>query len=159
MAIVLSGLFRYLYIDSQGNEYTKAFMAESSFLSSYSSMIRGEASYYFIEALEDAEVLAFRYDDWLLLRKTDPVWNDLLVRLLEKGYSVKERRERELLLLDADGGPTAVFVDAAARYLNFCAEYPDLNERVKQHQVASFLGIKPESLSRIKKKSKLNTGQ
>ncbi|MFK7848532.1 MAG: Crp/Fnr family transcriptional regulator [Rhodothermales bacterium] len=140
MAIVLSGLFRYLYIDSEGNEYTKAFMPEMSFLTSYSSMIRGEASYYFIEAMEASEILVFSYQDWNALKNTSPAWKDLLIKLLEKGYGAKEKRERDLLLLDAE-----------TRYRNFCEAYPGLESRVKQKEIASYLGIKPESLSRIKK--------
>ena len=140
MAIVLSGLFRYLYVDDEGNEYTKAFMPEGSFLSAYSAMINNEGAYYSIEALEDAEVLEFSYEDWQALQASDVVWKDLLIGLLEKGYGAKERRERDLLLLDAE-----------TRYRNFCKERPTLISRVKQHQIASFLGIKPESLSRLKK--------
>ena len=140
MGIVFSGLFRYLYVDNEGNEYTKAFMPETSFLTSYSSMINGEPSYYAIEALEDARLLVFSYENWQTLLASHGSWKDLLIRMLEKGYGAKERRERELLLLDAE-----------ARYQNFCNEFPMLVDRVKQHQIASFLGIKPESLSRIKK--------
>ena len=140
MAIVLSGLFRYLYVDDEGNEYTKAFMPEGSFLSSYSAMILNERSYYSIEALENAEILEFSYENWQILKDSDVVWKDLLIGLLEQGYGAKERRERELLLLDAE-----------TRYRNFCKERPTLIARVKQHQIASFLGIKPESLSRLKK--------
>lgn len=143
MGLVLHGLFRYVYTDREGNEYTKAFMPAASFLSSYSSMIRAEPSYFAIEALEDATVLSFDYTAWQQLRKEDPIWNNLLLEMLEKGYSAKERRERELLLLSAE-----------ERYQNFCEMYAGLIGRVKQHQIASFLGIKPESLSRIRKKMK-----
>ena len=140
MAIVMSGLFRYVYVDDEGNEYTKSFMPEGSFLTSYSAMISGEPSYFSIEALEDAEVLVFSYRDWQTLLASNVVWKDLLIRMLEQGFSAKQRRERDLLLLDAE-----------TRYANFCSEHPNLLERVKQYQIASFLGIKPESLSRLKK--------
>ncbi|MEM8488683.1 MAG: Crp/Fnr family transcriptional regulator [Bacteroidota bacterium] len=141
MGLVLSGLFRYVYTDDNGNEFTKAFMPAASFLSSYSSMIHGERSYYGIEALEDARVLEFSYEHWQQLRTEDPAWDKLLLKMLELGYSAKERRERELLLLSAE-----------ERYQNFYVRYPDLAGRIKQRQIASFLGIQPESLSRIKKK-------
>lgn len=144
LAIVLSGLFRYLYIDDEGNEYTKAFMPASRFLSAYSSMISGDAAYFFIEALEDSEILEFSYENWLALKASNDVWKELLIRMLEIGYSIKERRERDLLLLDAE-----------TRYINFCREHPELVKRVKQHQIASYLGIKPESLSRLKKMADL----
>jgi len=53
----------------------------------------------------------------------------------------KEKRERELLLLDAE-----------TRYKNYLNDYPNLKGRIPQTIIASYLGIKPETLSRIKKK-------
>jgi CRP-like cAMP-binding protein len=61
--------------------------------------------------------------------------------LLEKGYCTKEKREREFLLFDAE-----------ARYQSFLKSYPGLEKRVKQHQIASYLGITNVSLSRIRRK-------
>lgn len=141
VGFVLKGLFRYVYISEEGKEFTKAFMPERSFLSSYSAMISKTASYFFIQALENAEILSISYDNWLKLKKLNPKWNLLLVQLLEKGYAVKEKREREFLLLDAE-----------CRYRIFLEEFPSLENRVKQHMVASYLGITPIALSRIRKK-------
>lgn len=58
----------------------------------------------------------------------------------EKGYMKKEARERELLILNA-----------VERYRVFLREYPDLEKRIKQHMIASYLGITPVALSRIRK--------
>ncbi|MCC5940334.1 MAG: Crp/Fnr family transcriptional regulator [Balneolaceae bacterium] len=138
---VCSGLFRYMYTDREGKQYTKAFMPEQSFLSSYSAMIRQAPSFYAIEALEASVVLEFDYIKWLELKESNPCWDHFLIKMLEMGYSQKEKRERELLLLDSE-----------TRYRNFLEEYPTLETRVKQHMIASFLGIAPESLSRIRKK-------
>lgn len=60
--------------------------------------------------------------------------------ILEKTYLVKEKREAEFLLYNA-----------AERYERFCKDYPDLVERVSQQHIATYLGIAPQSLSRIKK--------
>lgn len=138
---VISGLFRYVYISEQGKELTKVFMPEKSFVSSYSSMISKTTSYFFIEAIEDSEVLVISNNKWEKLKEQNPKWNLLLIKLLEKGYAVKEKREREFLLLDAE-----------SRYKIFLEEYPTLENRVKQHMVASYLGITPIALSRIRKK-------
>lgn len=138
---VCSGLFRYVYTDREGRQYTKAFMPEYSFLSSYSAMIQQTPSFYTIEALETSVVLEFDYLNWLELKEANPCWDRFLIRMLEKGYTQKEKRERELLLLDSE-----------SRYRNFLEEYPTLEKRVKQHMIASFLGITPESLSHIRKK-------
>lgn len=138
---VYSGLFRYVYTNREGKQYTKAFMPEQSFLSSYSAMIQQTPSFYAIEALEPSVVVEFDYQNWLKLKESNPCWDRFLIKMLEKGYTQKEKRERELLLLDSEN-----------RYLNFLEEYPTLEKRVKQHMIASFLGITPESLSRIRKK-------
>jgi hypothetical protein len=61
---------------------------------------------------------------------------------LEKGYCIKEAREREFLLFDAK-----------ARYRSFLSTYPGLEKRVKQHLIASYLGITPVALSRVRKKN------
>ena len=140
-AFVYSGLFRYVYIDQNGNELTKGIIDRNNFICSYSAMINNTQSYYFIETLENAEILEIDYQKWLKLKDTHPEWTEFLLQFVEKGFMIKEKRERELLLLDAE-----------TRYKNFLAEFPNLNGRVKQTVIASFLGIQPESLSRIRKK-------
>jgi len=104
-------------------------------------MIQKTPSFYAIEALEPSVVVEFDYRNWLKLKESNPCWDRFLIKMLEKGYTQKEKRERELLLLDSE-----------TRYRNFLEEYLTLEKRVKQHMIASFLGIAPESLSRIRKK-------
>ncbi|MCP3922645.1 MAG: Crp/Fnr family transcriptional regulator [Desulfobacterales bacterium] len=52
--LVLSGIFRYFYIDNDGKEYTKYFAVENDFLISYSAILLGDVSKFHIEALEDS---------------------------------------------------------------------------------------------------------
>lgn len=138
---VETGLFRYLYLSEGGKELTKGFMAAGSFISAYSAMIHQEPAHFFIEALEESTILAIDYQKWLALKLTHPCWNEFLVGMLEMGYGVKEKREREFLLLDAE-----------SRYRIFLKEHPHLEKRIKQHMIASYLGITPIALSRIRKK-------
>ncbi|MDQ6480175.1 Crp/Fnr family transcriptional regulator [Dyadobacter sp. LHD-138] len=140
-AFLLSGLFRYVYIDSKGNEFTKSIITEHNLLVSYSSMLYQKPSHFFIQAIEDAEILEVNYQSWLELQKTNTRWDKFLIAALEKGYCLKEKRERDLLMLDAE-----------TRYKNFLTEFPGLESRITQQMIASYLGIKPESLSRIRKK-------
>lgn len=140
IAIVKSGLFRYFYLTDDGKEFTKGFLTERNFISSYSAMIKNSNSYFSIEALEQSVVMEISYIKFQKLRKDSCKWDKLLIHVLEKGYSIKEKRERDLLLLDAE-----------TRYLNFLMEYPNLEKRVSLSLIASFLGIQPESLSRIRK--------
>ncbi len=143
LAFVLEGLYRYVYLTPRGDEYTKSFMLEGSIISSYSAMRRQQPSAYFVEALEDSSILEIRYQDWQQLLERKPIWQKLLLSALEKGFIKKEARERAFLLDSAE-----------TRYETFLADYPDLEQRVSQRVVASYIGIQPESLSRIKKNRK-----
>ncbi len=140
-AFVEKGLFRYLYINNKGTEFTKNFILENNFISAYSAMISQQPSRMFIEALEDSYVYDINYTDWLELKKGHECWNQFLVVILEKAFSIKEIRERDLLLLEAQ-----------ERYDIFKREFPTLENRIKQHLIASYLGISPISLSRIRNK-------
>lgn len=141
LGVVLTGLFRYSYINGKGDEFTKSFLPEGSIISSYSAMVQQQASAYFIEALEDSQVLEIRYTAWEDLLERSPVWQKLLLFSLEKGFIKKEARERAFLLDDAE-----------TRYQTFLNDYPGLEQRVSQRIIASYIGIQPESLSRIRKK-------
>lgn len=141
LAFVLSGLFRYIYINDKGLEFTKSLIQERDFISSYSAMITQSGSHFFIEALEDAVIFVIPYSKWQILLTQDPFWTGFLLKFIEKGFITKEKRERDLLLLPAE-----------TRYQNFLKEYPGMEGRIKQTIIASYLGIQPESLSRIRKK-------
>jgi len=141
IAFVKSGLFRYVYIDSKGDEFTKAIMPENNFISSYSAMVLNKPSYFSVEALESSQLIVINWSDFEQLKEKDVFWLRFLLNLVEKGYITKEKRERDLLLLDAE-----------TRYKNFLSEFPNMIQRVKQSIIASYLGIKPETLSRVRKK-------
>ncbi len=141
IAFVKTGLFRYVYTNSKGDEFTKAIMPENNFISSYSAMVLNKPSYFSIEALENSQLVVINWCDFEQLKEKDVFWLKFLMKFIEKGYIVKEKRERDLLLLDAE-----------TRYKNFLTEFPGLDQRIKQTIIASYLGIKPETLSRIRKK-------
>ncbi len=81
------------------------------------------------------------YQKWLQLYKNYAPWKDFLIAILTKGYIKKEKREWELLQLSAE-----------ERYRRFLKEYPGLERRIKQHYIATYLGITPVALSRIRRK-------
>lgn len=141
LGFVNQGLFRYYYTDEKGKEFTKGFFPENTFLSSYSAMIQERASYFGIEALEDSTIVTFDIQSWNELLNQHLCWNKLLIAILEKGFVKKENREREFLLFDAE-----------KRYALFLDQYPGLEKRIKQHMIASYLGITDVALSRIRKK-------
>jgi CRP-like cAMP-binding protein len=143
LAFVSTGLFRYFYASRKGTEFTKGFFPEGTFIVSYSAMVKQSPSYYSIEALEDSSIQVLDYQKWMDLFNGHPCWSPVLIALLQKGYMKKENREREFLLLNA-----------GERYQSFLQEYPGLENRIKQHLVASYLGITPVALSRIRGKLK-----
>jgi len=141
IAFVYSGLFRYVYVNDKGDELTKGLIAENNFLSSYSAMILKEPARFFIEALENSEILEIKWTSIEELMNKDIFWVRFVLKFVEKAFIIKEKRERDLLLLDA-----------GTRYNNFLKEFPGMNQRITQNIIASYLGIKPETLSRIRRK-------
>ena len=104
-------------------------------------MVTGKPSFFSVEALEDSQILEIAWSDFIRLTELDVFWVRFLLKFIEKGYITKEKRERDLLLLDAE-----------TRYKNFLTEFPGLDQRVRQGVIASYLGIQPETLSRIRRK-------
>ncbi len=137
----LNGILRYYYLDENGRDTSKGFSIPGRFVISFSSMAEKRESYFSIEALSSVDLLIFKYADWLFLADRDMRWYKFFFKLLESAYVTKELREKSLLQ-----------DDAATRYMNFSKEYPGLESKIRQHYIASFLGISPEALSRLRNK-------
>ena len=140
IAFVVKGLFRMSYLTEDGKEFTKGFLPENDFLVPYSALIEKRESYFSIEALEDSTIVVIDYLKWKELLKEEISWNKFLIVILEQAFCKKERREREFLLFDAK-----------TRYESFLNTYPKLSHRIKQHILASYLGISPVTLSNLRK--------
>ncbi|MCC2590058.1 Crp/Fnr family transcriptional regulator [Chryseobacterium sp. MFBS3-17] len=137
---VEEGLLRMYSIDKNGKEHIIQFAPEKWLMSDRSSLYFSEKSNYFIDAVEDSKVLMLTPDFFMNLNEQFPgtiAHNDLL---LQKHIRNLQNRVNSLL------GDTA-----QERYLDFIKMYPDLMLRVPQWMVASYLGITPESLSRVRK--------
>ena len=139
LAFLHAGLARLLYIDEAGNEFTKSFCAENGFLGAYSALLRREPSRLFIQALEDCELLVADYAAYTAHAADRLCWQTVNRLLAEALFIKKEQREASLLL-----------DDATTRYQQFLAANPELAERVQLQHIASYLGITPVSLSRIR---------
>jgi len=145
LAVVDRGLFRSYCIDDEGRDFTKHFFAEGSVLFSHAAYVEGLPSAYSIEALEDTEVSVARVDELRMAAEAHPALLALGKQLLDRAMIGKERRSTEFLLLDSEG-----------RYRRFREENPGLEERVRQHQLASYLGITAVSLSRLRRRILVN---
>lgn len=145
LAMVTKGLFRSFYINEEGNDVTKYFYPEGSRLFSYKAHITNENSMYSIQALEDSEVLVAKISDFEEAVKSNPQLFSFYKKILDDALIMKEEHASSFKLLSS-----------VERYKQFLAQYPGLEKRVKQHQLASYLGITPVSLSRIRKTLFLN---
>ncbi|QBD76611.1 Crp/Fnr family transcriptional regulator [Ktedonosporobacter rubrisoli] len=139
ISFIVSGLARLYYIEPSGLERTKAFRLENQFVCAYSALLRGEPSRLFIQMLEPSSLLIAPYQAYQRLAAGHVCWQQVSLKIAEWLYVEQEQRQSELLL-----------DDATTRYLKFLAEYPGLTTRVKQLHIASYLGITPVSLSRIR---------
>ena len=137
---VESGLIRQYSIDDKGKEHTISFAPENWFVSDRESVFFNEASAYYIQALEDSEVVMMDADFFLKLSEEIPSFTDFNNKLLHN--HIRHLQKRINMLLSAS---------AKQRYLEFVAMYPDTLLRVPQTMIASYLGITPESLSRVRK--------
>lgn len=137
---VEKGLLRMYSIDKNGREHIIQFAPEKWLMSDRSSLFFHEKSNYYIEAVEDTEVILMKNDFFTKLVEIYPHTAEKNDLLLQKHIRNLQNRVNSLL---AD--------TAEERYMNFIKMYPDILLRVPQWMVASYLGITPESLSRVRK--------
>ncbi|MCB0507888.1 MAG: Crp/Fnr family transcriptional regulator [Chitinophagales bacterium] len=134
------GLLRQFSIDSKGKEHIIQFAPENWFISDRGSQYFKQPSSYFIQALEDTTVLLLDEAFILHLSKVSPAFLEFNNKLLHNHILHLQTRITQLLSATAE-----------ERYLHFIKMYPDILWRVPQTLVASYLGITPESLSRVRK--------
>lgn len=137
---VEKGLLRMYSLDRNGKEHIIQFAPENWLISDRSSLNFNQKSKYYIDAVEDSEVFILSKDFFTSMIDKFPQTvenNDLL---LQKHIRNLQNRVNSLL---AD--------TAEERYMTFIKMYPDILLRVPQWMVASYLGITPESLSRVRK--------
>jgi CRP-like cAMP-binding protein len=139
VAFIVKGLVRLLYAAADGTERAHGFRAENQLVCAYSAALRGEPAQLSIEAIEPCAVLAASREAFGELLAAHSCWRELTARLTEQLYLQQEARQRELLL-----------EDAASRYLSFAASDPGLARRLTQAQIASYVGVTPVALSRIR---------
>ena len=137
---VNQGLLRCFSIDEKGKEHIIQFAPEDWMISDRNSAIFNEPSIFYIEAVENTEVLIVPKDFFLGLQKLLPEVLALNTMMLHNSIRVMQKRINMLLSASAQ-----------ERYLDFIKLYPNLTLRVPQWMIASYLGITPESLSRVRK--------
>lgn len=142
-AFVFSGVLREYYLTDQGNEYIKSFNFPGDFTGSYFDLLTEQPSTCNIRAITDCELAVAKFSEFRKLFSQDIAWERLGRIFAENLFLKKARREYELLALSAE-----------ERYDLLLGSRPDIEDLVPQYHIASYLGITPVSLSRIRAKRK-----
>lgn len=142
---ICSGLIRSYFIDYQGNDITHFFLKEDDYCCS-ELIIQGKPDFLCFETLEDCRLLCISKRDLQRLLNKSDYCSALYIRILETMVINAIERERGLLTKTA-----------TERYLNFINENKGLEERIQKTHLASYLGVTPASLSRIRKTMKMKT--
>jgi CRP-like cAMP-binding protein len=137
---VEKGCLRQYFIDANGIEHVVQFAIEDWWISDMYSLLSKKPATYNIDALENSEVLQLERSREERLREEMPKFERFFRLLLEGGMIARERRIAASLSMSAE-----------QQYLCLLDMYPNIVQRVAQNQIASYLGITPQSLSRIRK--------
>ena len=139
-AFVNSGCLRKYTIDKKGSEHITQFAIEDWWISDLDSFFSGLPAKSNIDALQESEVLLLEKSAREEMLDNCPKMERLFRLQIESGYVATQQR-----IIDS------LSASAEERYLKFIKTYPKIFEIVPQNQIASFLGITPQSLSRIRK--------
>jgi len=134
------GIVRSFY-QTDDREINTEFFFENEYLTAFTSFLTGEPTKLHFQCMEDAELIQIPKTLIEDLLSRDHRWYILLTEILKNEYIKKCRRESSFLLLDAN-----------ERYLYFLKQFPFSYNRIPLFHIASYLGVNPETLSRIRSK-------
>ncbi|SIS79263.1 cAMP-binding domain of CRP or a regulatory subunit of cAMP-dependent protein kinases [Chryseobacterium ureilyticum] len=138
---IVSGYLRLFYMDENGNEITTHINCPPGFFTSYSHFISETVSDHNVECVTACELLRITKENLDHLVKQSHAMKDFSISVFQHSIAYNENRSRELSTLNAE-----------QRYLKLLKDYPEIIQHVPIQYIASFLGMKPESLSRIRRK-------
>lgn len=136
---VAKGCTRTYAVDDKGMEHVLYFSMENWWTGDKASQTSGLPSLYNIDAIEDSELVMFSNEQFNALRKAVPAFNEIMSQ--HYVHCLIENQQRVHL---------SISTTAEEKYLFFINKYPGLATRVPQSMIASYLGITPETLSRIR---------
>ena len=138
-AYVLKGCLIKYYIDEKGTEVVVQFAIEDHWTGDITSFYDRKPSQFFIEALEDSELLVLSPEKKEALLERVPKFERVFRILMQRHLSVTQDR-----LINT------IVSSATEKYVSFLEQYPSLSNRVAQHYIASYLGISAEFLSKVR---------
>jgi CRP-like cAMP-binding protein len=142
LIFIHQGIFRY-YLLHEGQDLTKDFAVDTQnpFCTAYTSFMLQRPSEIWIEALEPCQVWLWNKSDVLPFFQENLNWLRFAKAIADQLFYRKEQKELELIKCSSE-----------ERYRHFLINFPGLSQRVPQYHIATYLGITPESLSRIRSK-------
>lgn len=141
MGFINKGILRQYYL-KDGEEFTELFFSENDFFGNFISYLKQKPTHLMIEALEPCEIVAMSFDNMQLLYQKIPT-AERFGRLVAEQKLIELHNKTSSFLMESP----------EERYLKLIEEKPEIIQRVKQYYIAQYLGIRPESLSRIRKRA------
>lgn len=139
-AFVARGCLRSFIIDARGKEHVVQFAPEQWWLADAISLNTGTPSQYFFAAIEDSDLLLIDAAGHRQIVDRVPGYTEAMRAGLQKHAAAKDQRIVK-----------ALSASAKERYLDFMRTFPTIAQRVPQWMLASYLGVSPETVSRIRK--------
>ncbi|MCR8668133.1 Crp/Fnr family transcriptional regulator [Aestuariibaculum sp. M13] len=143
--LLLSGVVRCYICTESGKEFNKSFYLSNSFFGSLTALMKNEPSQFVFETLTDCEIHEVDFKKVMELAETNLSVSKLYNKVLQSFYVLYEKRLVDLISLEAKD-----------RYVELQKQIPDVDKIIPQYHIASYLGITPVQLSRIRKKSEIN---
>jgi CRP-like cAMP-binding protein len=141
VAFVSKGMLRSYLVDEKNNEHIIQFAPEGWFISDISSFINEDKSDLNIDAVEDSELILISKTAHVYLEAAVPEFYKFNYTQYRGAYISLQKRLIDMFTLSID-----------ERYTKLLSIYPDITQRVPQHMIASYLGLTPETLSRVRKR-------
>ena len=136
---ILKGCIRTYYLDKEGVETILLFAVEEWWVSDISSFSERKPSNLFIETIEDSELMTIDFNNKARLFEKIPAFERMFRLLVQRSLGVLQQRFY-----------ASVSQTAEERYLQFLDKYPLVAQRVPQHQIARYIGVSPEFLSKVR---------
>jgi CRP/FNR family transcriptional regulator len=142
---VVSGCLKAYYADDKGNSHIIQFAIENWWVGDFDAFYNQGPSKLHIEAIEDSKLLSINYNSLQKIYNDAPIFERYFRILTTQGFI--SQRKRIMSTLEKQ---------TQERYVEFCTSYPNIEDRVPNYDIANYLGVTPENLSRARKQLNLS---
>jgi cAMP-binding proteins - catabolite gene activator and regulatory subunit of cAMP-dependent protein kinases len=146
VAFVEKGAMRLYRVNEDGSEHIVVFALEGSFITDLYSFLTNEPTSYNIDAIEDSELVLISKPSSEQLRKLSSKYQEFIFQETSEAYIQLEKRVTSSISLNLE-----------ERYKELISNNPCIIQRVPQHMIASYMGLNPETLSRLRRRISINS--